>query len=75
MAGAGQRDCVMCQLAPARRRGLCWACYEKFRGQNLPLPPDLRTLPPEAHPLRRWIARLDNATLVLLRTCIEEALR
>lgn len=31
-------NCELCNRAPARRRGVCWACYAKMARADLPPP-------------------------------------
>lgn len=52
------------------RRDLCRSCYRKLWEADL-LPP-LAPGPTPVHPLRRWLASLDTATLLLLRGWLEE---
>ncbi len=31
-------SCQLCEIAPRRRRELCWSCYKKLREAGIPLP-------------------------------------
>lgn len=71
-ATAVETPCLFCP-SPARRRGLCWGCYEKFRDCGLPMPPKLPTGPVPATleaRLAGWVAALPTVARVRLATIL-----